>query len=391
MKTIRSLLATVVLMGYFAGAGVSLSAEESEAQARPKIQIAIVLDTSSSMAGLIDQARVHLWAVVNQFIDADLGGQQPTLEVALLEYGAGRLDAASNYTRLVVPLTDDLDRVSEELMALTAVGRPGGSLEYCGQIIDIAVRKLQWDDSAKGLKCIFIAGNEAFTQGPVDYREACRASAERNVTVSTIYCGDRNEGVRLKWDQGASLADGTYFSIDHNRVAVAKPTPHDKDLARLNTELNSTYLPYGDRQRRLSVTARQVQQDAFAAELATEALAERARFKGSALYRNESWDVIDAVTSGRIKLADLKEDQLPEALQRIPADKRATHIEDFAKRRAQLQAEITNLSRKRDTFLAAQREAERSGVKAGLNDALIEAVKEQAAKQDIKLKSSSNK
>ncbi len=391
MRIARIPTVIVMLLGCLASFSAALRADERESAPRPKIQIAILLDTSSSMAGLIDQARAHLWSVVNQFIDADLGGQQPLLRVALLEYGAGRLSAEANYTRLVVPLTDNLDRVSEELMSLTAVGRPGGSLEYCGQIIDMAVHKLAWDESAKGLKCIFIAGNEAFTQGPIDFRKACLASAEKNVTVSTIFCGDHNEGIRLLWEEGANLADGTYFSINHNQVARAKPTPHDKALAELNTELNQTYLAYGNQQTRLSSTARQIQQDAAAARLAPNVLAERARFKGSSLYRNESWDLIDGVTSGRIKLADLKDDQLPESLRKMPPEKRGAHIKELTRRRAQLQTKITAISQQRDQYLATQREAKDAEPKAGLDDALIQAVREQAAKQDIKLKDSNEK
>jgi len=37
------------------------------------------------------------------------------LRVALLEYGNTRLPAAEGYLRQVVPLTDDLDKLSEAL------------------------------------------------------------------------------------------------------------------------------------------------------------------------------------------------------------------------------------------------------------------------------------
>jgi hypothetical protein len=37
---------------------------------RPRVQLALLLDTSNSMDGLIDQARSQLWSVVNQFAAA---------------------------------------------------------------------------------------------------------------------------------------------------------------------------------------------------------------------------------------------------------------------------------------------------------------------------------
>ena len=360
-------------------------ADEGDKGARPKIQVAVLLDTSSSMSGLIDQARVHLWAVVNKFIDAKLAGKSPLLEVALLEYGAGRLDADQGYTRIVVPLTDDLDRIYEELQTLKTVGRRGGSLENCGQIIDLAARKLGWDNSGNGLQCIFIAGNESFTQGPVDFRQACGTAVKKGITVSAIFCGDYNEGVRLSWEEGAKLADGSYLSINHNRVAKAIHTPQDTELAKLNAELNKTYLAYGTQDRRRNFLSRQRQQDAVAAELAPESIAQRTRFKSSSLYRNESWDIIDGVKNGRIKLAELKEDQLPEVLQKLSLEKREAYVKDLSQRREKLQTQIADLSKQRDRFIAEERKAKPLANEARLDEALIEAVEEQAEKKGVEL------
>ena len=53
--------------------------------AKNKVQIAILLDTSSSMSGLIDQARTQLWKVVNTFVNTHRDGETPFVEVALYE------------------------------------------------------------------------------------------------------------------------------------------------------------------------------------------------------------------------------------------------------------------------------------------------------------------
>ena len=36
----------------------------------PRVQLALLLDTSNSMDGLIDQAKSQLWKIVNEFIPA---------------------------------------------------------------------------------------------------------------------------------------------------------------------------------------------------------------------------------------------------------------------------------------------------------------------------------
>ena len=83
----------------------------------PKIQIAILLDTSGSMSGLINQARSQLWNVVNSFASAKRDGKQARLEVGLFEYGAGGLSHEVGFTRRLSPLTTDIDFVSSKLFS----------------------------------------------------------------------------------------------------------------------------------------------------------------------------------------------------------------------------------------------------------------------------------
>src|SRR4051812_39565869 len=98
----------------------------------PSVQIALLLDTSNSMDGLIEQAKSQLWSVVNEFIRARRGDGRPAaIEVALYEYGNDNLSPQEGFVRLVLPMTDDLDAVSERLFAL----RTRGGQEFCGQAI----------------------------------------------------------------------------------------------------------------------------------------------------------------------------------------------------------------------------------------------------------------
>src|SRR6218665_3760730 len=79
-----------------------------------KIQVALLLDTSNSMDGLIDQAKSRLWNIVNTLTTLKYEGKNPKIEIALYEYGNDGLSATSNYIRQVAPLTTDLDLISEK-------------------------------------------------------------------------------------------------------------------------------------------------------------------------------------------------------------------------------------------------------------------------------------
>ena len=152
----------LVLAGWLAiGLQGKIAAGVASAAAGPRIQLAILLDTSGSMDGLIDQARSRLWKIVNELATARKNGQAPRLQVALYEYGQDGIPAAAGYLRRIVPLSDDLDRISEELFKL----KTNGGEEYCGQVIQSAVRELEWSGDSGDLKMIVIAGNEPFTPG----------------------------------------------------------------------------------------------------------------------------------------------------------------------------------------------------------------------------------
>ena len=98
---------------------------------RPLVQLALLLDTSNSMDGLIDQAKSQLWRIVNDLAGSRCRGHAPRIEVALYEYGNSGLSAGEKYLRQVLPFTRDLDRVSEMLFGL----RTNGGEEYCGAVI----------------------------------------------------------------------------------------------------------------------------------------------------------------------------------------------------------------------------------------------------------------
>ena len=64
------------------------------------IMIALLLDTSNSMDGLIDQAKSQLWKIVNEVAAAKSGdGKQPNIKIALYEYGNDGLSSSEGYIR----------------------------------------------------------------------------------------------------------------------------------------------------------------------------------------------------------------------------------------------------------------------------------------------------
>lgn len=342
----------------------------------PVVQLAILLDTSGSMSGLIEQAKMQLWKIVNEMATAKRGKRSPILEVALYEYGKSSIPASRGYIKMLVPLTTDLDRISEELFRL----KTNGGSEFCGMVIDKAVKELTWNKSNKEYKVIFIAGNEPFTQGSVDYRQSCKSAITNGIIVNTIFCGPFQTGVNTKWKDGADVADGSYMNIDHNKKIVHIKAPQDKEIIRLGKELNKTYISYGKTGTKMK--ERQEKQDMNAGSMSPSVMVERSAVKASKQYRNTSWDLVDADKEGKVKVEEIAEDELPAEMKKMSVGEKKDYIKKKGRERSEIQKKIQTLKKEREKFVKDKRVEMVKG--KTLDDAIIEALKKQAEKKKYK-------
>ena len=119
-------------------------------------------------------------------------------------------------------------------------GETGGieKIAHCGAVIQRALSDLTWDTNPKTYKAIFIAGNEPFTQGPVEPRQVCREGYSKGIIINTIHCGSRDAGVSGSWNDGAALGGGKFLIIDQDRADYHIDKPQDKKISDLGIELN---------------------------------------------------------------------------------------------------------------------------------------------------------
>jgi hypothetical protein len=341
------------------------------------IQIALLLDTSNSMDGLIDQAKTQLWDVVNKMSGAHCNEQQALLEIALYEYGNSRLNSEEGFVRQVLSFSTDLDLISKELFSL----RTNGGEEYCGTVIGASLKQLEWKKGKNDLKMIFIAGNEGFNQGAVPFSSSIAQAIEKDVVVNTIFCGDWNTGTQLKWKEGATLGKGQYMNLDHNQKSIYVATPYDDQILNYNHLLNDTYIAFG--RQGYENKAVQMHMDEAVQEVSTQANVKRTLAKSSANYRNSSWDLVDALDNEEMKekvLTDENIKTLPDSIR----TKSKKEITAFAKAKKQertyIQNKIKELNQKRDQYIATQELTEANG----LESAMFKAIKKQSVSKNYK-------
>jgi hypothetical protein len=356
--------------------------ESTKQNANPKIQVAVLLDVSNSMDGLIEQAKAQLWNMVTVMGKAKCNNAQPQIEIALYEYGRDSNDPSVGYVKQISGFSNDLDLISQNLFNL----KTNGGEEYCGQVIYTSLSDLKWDAASSSYKVIFIAGNEDFLQGSLSYTKACEEARKKGVIVNTIYCGDRMQGIREHWNLGAECGTGSFTNINSDEKIREIPTPYDTVLITLNNKLNSTYLYYGEGGKRGEEL--QMKMDAANASIGGSVAAKRASVKANRnLYDNSGWDLVDAYEKDKtvIKKVDMK--TLPENLKNKSREEVERIVVENNKERGAVQKQIADVSIQREAFIAKEKAKARGNEnKATLETEIEKTIKEQVMRYNMVIK-----
>jgi len=345
------------------------------APSRPVVDLAICLDTSGSMDGLIDAARRNIWTVVN---DLALAEPAPEIRIAFLTFGNDGHDEADGWVKVHSSLTGDLDLISQELFAQVT----NGGTELVARVVDRAANALEWSADPDSLKIIIVAGNEAADQDTeISFRDACRRAIAKGIMVNSIYCGAESDAEASAWREVSMLADGSFATIDQDSTMVEIPTPFDDDLMALNGSFNETYLYFGAGGQ--SRWMRQTVEDENTIRLGAGAAAGRMACKTTSAYGNAEWDLCDAVQEGAVDLEQLDAEELPEEMQDMTTEQRRAYIAGKQAQRDELTEKIQDLTKNREAFIAKEKARLAVDESRSLGTVLRAAIRKQALAKGV--------
>lgn len=354
------------------------------ANAEKTLEMVFVLDTTGSMGGLIDGAKQRVWGIINEVMQTPA---HPSVRVGLVAYR----DHGDSYVTQVLPLTNDLDKVYTTLMEYRADGGGDGP-EDVRQALSDGVRKAGWSKAAANTaQIVFLVGDapphDDYVQEP-DTLDTTAEAVKAGMVVNTIQCG-AEELTQQVWQQIARRGEGQYFAIAQDGGVQTVATPYDSRLSELGGRLGSTYLAYGGgagedgRRFREAATERQVKTESIVAG-AAPAVAQADRAVNKALNRDAYvGDLLQSIENGSVKFDDVKAEDLPADLQKLPAGERQKEIERRLAERQKIRDEIVSLKKQRDDYIAAERK-KHSGTQTGFDAAVASALKEQLARKGIK-------
>lgn len=345
----RKLIALLIFAGVSMNPVFAQPANNQLPTSQRKIQMAILFDASGSMSGLLNQAKARMWSIVNELTELRYDSIVPTVEIALYSYGNDGHSASDYFVKQLVPLTTDLDMISEKLFSITT----NGGSEFCAGVISKSLDNLVWSSDPLDLKMIYIAGNEPFNQGPLDYKTICKKACEKEIYINTIHCGTYDQGVKDLWYDGAQIGCGDYFHIDADLSVQQIATPYDSLINVYNDSLNTTYIGYGAKGTQRKEL--QTRQDLNAVSLGKANKAERSVAKTKLNYNNASWDIVDAEKQADFKIEEVKEADLPEELKGKTTEEKKVFIAEKAKLREELQKEISDLAKDRTIYIETEK------------------------------------
>jgi Mg-chelatase subunit ChlD len=340
-----------------------------------RIEVVFVLDTTSSMSGLIQAAREKIWSIATTMASAQ---ENPDIRMGLVAFR----DRGDAYITRSYDLSPDLDSMYASLMDFRAQGGGDGP-ESVNQALYDAVHDMSWSNDSNVYKTVFLVGDappHMDYDNDVKYPVTLQAAARKGIIVNAIQSG-QHQHTRPAWQDIAALGKGEYFQVESSGNAVAVATPFDEKLSALAAELEDTRLYFGDEDTKKSQKAKLDANARLRKELSSEALARRDTFNatasGKANLLGES-ELVDAITSGRVELDEIEEENLPSSLQAMAPAEQQEVIAQKAKRRDELQQEIRELSASRSQFIRQKVEAA-GGADDSLDEKIYRAVKDQAA------------
>jgi Mg-chelatase subunit ChlD len=376
----RLMLAT--LLGALLASAQATTAEEAQAPdrldipTRPKVEVVFVLDTTGSMGGLIEGAKVKVWKIVNQIVS---GKPVPDVRVGLVAYR----DRGDAYVTQFTPLTSDLDKIYGILRGFSA-GGGGDGPESVNEALNVGLTKPAWTKERGTLRIMYLVGDappHMDYEQDVKYLTTCEAAARAGVIINTVQCGNSGSTQSI-WKEIADKAEGRYFQIEQSGGMLTVKTPFDKRMAELSGKLAASAVFYGTADSRKKARSDLESTEKDLDDAAPEARAERAGYMAKS-GRIGGTDLLGLLERKEVDLAELNDALLPEAIRKMTTEARKKHIEKLLEARKTLRTAMLALDKKRAAFVKA--ELAKSGNKGdAFDEKVIGSLREQAGKVGIK-------
>ena len=260
-----------------------------EKTGRP-VDVVFCLDLSSSSNGLIDHLRNNMWSFWYFFNRCK---PQPNYRVGLVTYARFSYGKQNGYSKVMVDLTTDFDKMSNVMYKIPSRIEKGD--QYVGAALNMCLTKVNWSKNPEALKIIILVGNGDATTGLVDIDQIMDKIVAKNIIVNTVYCTVPGEHKAVKgWERIAQRGHGIIRTIAIKNRYFDRLNGFDiLKFRALNRRFNNTYLYYGKTGKYRNRLLQEADNNSYISN--TEGYRYRSLYKISDDYqrKNDNWDLVD--------------------------------------------------------------------------------------------------
>ena len=335
-----------------------------------RIEVAFVLDTTGSMADLIDGAKRKIWSIANTIVDIHPSAE---INMALIGYR----DIGDEYVIKSYDMSPDIQGLYGHLIRFQANGG-GDTPEAVNEALDASINKLDWSKGDDIQRIVFLVGDAPphmdYDNSP-HYPEIIKSAHKQGIIVNAVQAGQDRE-TRKIWKEIAQRGHGRYIPIpqDGGKITVIE-TPYDGDIIILQKRIDATVIPYGSVREQSEVRDKM----SIKGDAPKSVQVQNSKFYSSRSSKKEvitgGGDLVSDIKNGVISIEKVDEKDLPSDLQKLSPEEQKSYIDEKLTARAELEDDMSKLIKKFDRYVAEKAKTAPKG------DSFDQAVKETLRQQ----------
>jgi Mg-chelatase subunit ChlD len=338
------------------------------------VEIVFCLDATGSMSGLIETAKEKIWSIVSEMAQSS---EVTHLKLGMVFYR----DRGDKYITKPISLTTDLDSVYTEFLAIKADGG-GDTPESVNQALNEAVSNMDWSEGSTTYKTIFVIGDcppHMDYANDVKYSVSCKKAAGMGIRINTIKLGNSCTGAIEHFQAMSECSNGEFLQLDQNAKDYIVSTPYDKEINEVSMQIDDSRMYYGSKEeQRVNYTKKENSMQVYIDGSVTSN-SDRVAYKSSKAGKN-AWmgekEMVDDYSKNKVKVEELKEDQLPQELKGKSTEEKKQLIEKIQSERTVNNSKLTDLNKKRRDYIAKENKSR--GKESSFSKEVVEIMEEQA-------------
>jgi Mg-chelatase subunit ChlD len=317
--------------------------------ANERVEVVFVLDTTGSMADLIEGAKRKIWSIASAVVETN---PEADIAMALVAYR----DRGDDYVLQTTPLSEDIQGLYGKLIKLQADGG-GDTPESVNEALDKAVSGIQWSDGENVKRIVFLVGD---APPHMDYRQEKQypkilaEAVNREIVVNAVQAGDMAETTPV-WKEIAQYGHGRFIPIPQSGgEIIVIVTPYDDDIVELQGHLDRSVLPYGNKEKQFETATKMREKAAAPSSVQIDNSEYYSKRASKKEVITGGGDLIADLANKAVELDKIDARELPDMLAGKSKEEVQALIAKKLSDRQKLEAGMQELIAKRDAFVLAE-------------------------------------